>query len=293
MKVLVTAAHGNQGQLLLPKLQRAGLSVRALRGAGPREALIALGAAEAITGDAADPLVLDRAMAGVDTVYFVGPSAHPAERDMGLRMIDAAKKAGVKHVIYSSVLHPIISAMPHHALKRDIEEKLISSGLDFTILQPADYMKVVSYRETFASGVYKRWWPLDRREELVDLEDVTDVALKVIREGAPHYGATYPLCSGDCLTGHAIGAAIGRAIGKPVKCVETGAEDFLRGFFGAAADDPAFAYTLDVLRKLNAWHATHDFVGNPHVLTMLLGRKPNSFETVVRREYAAWRAANL
>jgi uncharacterized protein YbjT (DUF2867 family) len=232
-------------------------------------------------------------MSGVTTVYHVGPSAHPRERDMGFAAVDAAVKAGVRHFIYSSVLHPIVTALIHHALKRDVEEHLICSGLNFTILQPADYMQVISYREAFATGSYTRWWSVDRREELVDLEDVTDVALKVISEGSVHYGATYPLSSGDALDGYQIAEAIGRAMGQNVPTVETSAEDFLRTFFGAAHDDPGFAYPLKVLRALSAWYGTHDFVGNPNVLTLLLGRKPTSFESMVRREYAAYRSATL
>ena len=291
MTVLVMSAHGNQGRLLLPKLAQAGLKVRALRGAGPPEELLALGATQAVVGDAADPKVLEQALVGVRTVYHVGPSAHPNERAMGMAMVDAARNAGVEHLVFSSVLHPILSEMTHHALKRDIEEKLISSGLNFTILQPADYMQVISYRNTFETGVYGRWWSFARREELVDLDDVTDVALKVIREGAVHYGATYPLCSGDCLDGNQIADTVAQVMGRTIERLETSAEDFLQAFFGAAGDDPAAAYTLNVLRGLNAWYGKHDFVGNANVLTMLLGRKPNSFETMVRREFAAWQAA--
>lgn len=291
MTVLVMSACGNQGRLLLPKLARAGVRVRALRGAGPREELLALGASEAITGNAADPAVLDRALEGIDTVYHVGPSAHPQERAMGLLMIDAAQRAGVRHFVYSSVLHPIISAMPHHALKRDIEEALICSRLNWTILQPADYMQIKNFRGSFETGAYERWWSFERREELVDLDDVTDVAVRVIREGSAHYGASYPLSSGDALTGDEIAEAIARVVGRPIERRQNSAADFLQEFFGAAETDPAAAYTMNVLKGLNAWYDKHDFIGNPAVLTMLLGRKPNSCEAMVRREYAAWQAA--
>lgn len=284
--ILVMAAFGNQGRLLLPKLAAKGARVRGLRAtAGGEDALLALGAVDAVSGDAADPAVLARALDGIRTVYHIGPGGHPQERAMGFAMVEAAAKAGVEHFIYSSVLHPIIEDMVQHRLKREVEAAIVTSGLNFTILQPSDYMQVVFYQEAFRTGVYRRWWNVDRREALVDLEDVTDVAARVITEGAAHHGATYELSSGDCLTGAQIAAAIGRVMGREVRLEEITAEDFLTIFFGAAKEDPRFAYTIDMLRAMNHWYGAHDLLGNANVLTMLLGRRPNSFEDVLRRDY--------
>ena len=55
--ILVTSAYGNQGKRLIPKLAASGARVRALRaGPGGEAALIALGAVEAIIGDASDQI---------------------------------------------------------------------------------------------------------------------------------------------------------------------------------------------------------------------------------------------
>jgi uncharacterized protein YbjT (DUF2867 family) len=92
--ILVTAAHGNQGRLLLPKLAAAGFKVRGLRKTKGGEAeLLKLGGTEVIIGDLTDRAVLDRAMKGVESVFHVGPSAHPMEREIGIEMVEAAKRA--------------------------------------------------------------------------------------------------------------------------------------------------------------------------------------------------------
>jgi uncharacterized protein YbjT (DUF2867 family) len=76
--ILVTAAFGNQGRRLIPRLASAGARVRALRHAPDgAPALQALGATEVIIGDAADAGALRGAMSGIDAVYHIGPSAHP------------------------------------------------------------------------------------------------------------------------------------------------------------------------------------------------------------------------
>lgn len=93
--ILVTAAYGNQGQRLIPLLAGAGKQVRAMRGSGDLEPLKALGATEAIRGDASDPADLARAMQGVATVYHIAPSLHPREQEMGLAVVEAAEAAGL------------------------------------------------------------------------------------------------------------------------------------------------------------------------------------------------------
>jgi hypothetical protein len=42
------------------------------------------------------------------------------------------------------------------------------------------------------------------------------------------------------------------------------------------------------LRAISARYSSHDFVGNPNVLTWLLGRPPTTFESYVRGQHAAF-----
>ncbi len=50
--------------------------------------------------------------------------------------------------------------------------------------------------------------------------------------------------------------------------------------------DPAEAgHQIRVLRAISARYSSHDFVGNPNVLTWLLGRPPTTFEEYVRRQH--------
>ena len=287
--ILVTAAYGNQGSRLIPKLAAAGARVRALRASpGGEAALIALGAAEAVIGDAADPDVLARAMVGVESVYHVGPSAHPRERAMGFAVVDAGRKAGVRHVVLSSVLHPMLRALIQHELKRDIEEYLIESGLDFTILQPADYMQVLRCQRAFETGELQLAWNVDRRQSVVDLEDIAEVAAKVLLEGPAHYGATYELSAPGCFTGHDIGKIIARVTGRPIRVIEVDPAERMRDHF---KDAPGGDYQLRVFQAIREWYGAHDFVGNPNVLTMLLGRTPTSLEAHIAAEYSRFTSA--
>ena len=71
-------------------------------------------------------------------------------------VIGAAREADVEHLVFHSVLHPQIEAMPHHWQKMRVEELLLQSGLHYTILQPTIYMQniLASWDAISQNGVY-------------------------------------------------------------------------------------------------------------------------------------------
>ena len=299
--ILVTAAYGNQGQRLIPMLTRAGKTVRAMRASGDLEALKALGATEAIHGDASDPATLARAMEGVETVYHVGPSLHPREEAMGVAVVEAAEAAGVKHLVFSSVLHAIESRLIQHRSKLAIEQRIIVSDLKWTILQPTNYMLPAWSYPVFKSEVFRLWWSLDRRQSLIVLDDYAEVAAKVILEGERHHGATYELSSGDCLTAYEIADRFSKIIGKTIRAEEVSADDFMIKYrkhhamqalldAGHTVTSADFPYEFEVFRAIGACYSESDFVGNPNVMTWLLGRTPTTVEEYLRKEYARFQA---
>jgi uncharacterized protein YbjT (DUF2867 family) len=285
--ILVTAANGNQGRLLMPKLLAAGLPVRAcVQSEASAARLRALGAAEVLAGDITEPDLMARAVSGVEKVYHVGPTIHPREREMGLALVDAAQAAGVRHFVFSSVLHAITTDLVQHEIKRDIEEHLLSSGLEFTILQPSNYMLPLKLRPVFERGVFELSWSLERRQSLVDLGDVTDVAVMALTDSARHAGATYELAGPGRYTAHELGDIISRVLGRRIEVREIDADTYLRAWTGDT-DPREVTHQVRVLRAITARYSSHDFVGNPNVLTWLLGRPPTTFEDFVRRQHEA------
>lgn len=280
--VLVTAGFGNQARAVIPRLRAAGFRVRAMR-ASNRPGPLELGAHEVVIGDAADPTDAARALEGVHAVYHVGPTFHPRERQMGMNMIEQAGRARVEHFVFSSVLHPVLTGLPQHAIKRDIEERLLESGLNFTILQPSDYMQMSVLGYIAEHDVFMLGFDLQRRQALVDLDDVAEVLARVLREGSVHYGASYELSSHDNLTGHDIAERLSQATGRRVVARLSHIDDEqLAGFFGTT-DLAAVSYQVKTLKAVNAWYNTFDFIGNGNVLRMLLGREPTSYLEFARR----------
>jgi NAD(P)H dehydrogenase (quinone) len=131
-----------------------------------------------------DPGTLERLMDGARAVYHICPNMHPQELSIGQAVIAAARRAGVEHLVYHSVLHPHVEAMPHHWQKMRVEEQLFASGLAYTILQPAAYMQNVlaHWERMVAEGVYPVPYAVETRLGMVDLADVARAAATVLCE---------------------------------------------------------------------------------------------------------------
>lgn len=289
--ILVTSANGNQGTRLVPKLLQAGHDVRAcVRSEQSADRLRAQGVRQVLVGDLADPGFVGRIMRGVASVYHIGPTLHPAERAMGFAMVDAARAAGVGHFVFSSVLYAIATDLIQHEIKRDIEEHLLSSGLEFTILQPSNYMLPLRMRPVFEEGVFRLTWSLDRRQSMVDLDDITDVAALVLAEPERHAAATYELVGPGRFTAYDIGRVLSDVLGREVGIERIDPETFTRARL-VGRDQSTFEYQLRAACAIGTRYSSHDFIGNPNVLAWLLGRSPTTFEEFVRKEHAAFQRA--
>jgi uncharacterized protein YbjT (DUF2867 family) len=284
--ILVTAANGNQGKLLIPKLLAAGASVRAcVRTEASGKLLRAAGVADVVVGDMSDAQLMARAMKGIEKVYHVGPTLHPREREIGFAAVDMARASGVRHFVLSSVLHAITTDLVQHEIKRDIEEHLLSSGLEFTILQPSNYMLSHRLKTAFERRLFRLPWSLERYQSLVDLGDATDVVGIVLVNSERHAGATYELVAPGRYTAHDLAKIISGVLGSEIAVEQISCDTFLKERFGDAEQLP---YEARVMRAISARYSSHDFIGNPNVLGWLLGRPPTTYAQFVQTQYDAY-----
>ena len=131
--ILVTGAAGKTGRAVTRALARTGAAVRALiHKESQRDLVLKAGAGEVVLGDLLNPDSVIQALAGVRTLYHIPPNIHPKELEIGELVISAAKGANLDHLVYHSVLHPQIEAMPHHWLK-------LQGGAAFTGIRTGVY----------------------------------------------------------------------------------------------------------------------------------------------------------
>jgi uncharacterized protein YbjT (DUF2867 family) len=280
--ILVTAAGGNTGAYVIPALRACDQAVRAL---GRSERIHGLGGpgVDTVAGDMLDEAFLDRALEGVDAVVHIGPAFHPQEAAMGRAVIEAATRAGISRFVQFSVAHPQLEFLLNHQAKSRVEDDLVGSGLDYTILQPMHYMENFDPVTIAREGTLRLQYSLATPLAFVDLADVAEVAALVVTEPGHSY-ATYPLCGSDLLTGHEIAALIATRTGAPVVGEQWDIEEFI----AAIGQHHALPrYTIDGLYRLFTYYGLHGITGNPNVLRWLLGREPTTFAQYVDRRMTA------
>lgn len=105
---------------------------------------------ETIIGDIKDRQSLAAAFKNVNSVISTasstlsrqeGDSIETVDQEGQLNVVDAAKNAGVKHLVFIS-FNPIAEEFPLQTAKRKVEESIKNSGLTYTILQPTMFMEV-------------------------------------------------------------------------------------------------------------------------------------------------------
>jgi NAD(P)H dehydrogenase (quinone) len=283
--ILVTGAGGKTGRAVIAALASRGAQARALVHREEHAAgAMAEGAHEACVGSFDDPAALLAAMRGVSAVYHICPNVSLHEVAYARAAVAAAKGAGVRRLVYHSVLHPQIEAMPHHWDKMRAEDLLLASGLDVTFLQPTAYMQNIlsGWREITEAGIYRVPYPVESRISLVDLDDVATAAALVLTQDG-HTGATYELVGTPPLSQVEVAQVLGEALGRPVRAVAEPVEAWEARARAAGMAE----HQRDRLAKMFRTYAQHGLVGNPNALGWLLGRPPATFTAFARRAVQA------
>jgi uncharacterized protein YbjT (DUF2867 family) len=277
MKILAVGASGHIAGLVIPALVQHGAIVRGLV-RRPAQVDIAKerGAAEVAVGDLLDAASLDAAMKGVDGVFHIGPVFAPDEIDMGKNVVEAAIRAGVRKLVFSSVIHPVLS-LPNHAAKAPVEEAFINSGMDFTILHPAVLFQnfAGSWSRIVEAGVLAEPWSPETKSSRVDYRDVAEVAAIAFTEDRLAYG-TFELCASGIYSRRDLAAILGEVLNRKIEVGTLGADAF--------GDVPAD------MKAMFEHYNHHGLVGNPLSLRTILGREPRTIRAFFEELASADRA---
>lgn len=276
--VLVMGASGKTGRAVTAALVARGQPVRAaVRSETGAKTAHAAGAREIAHVDLASGFGLAGAVAGCRAVYHLAPNVHPDEVGIATRVVAAARAAGVRRIVFHSVLHPDDHTMPHHQRKAAAEEVVRRSGLAWTMLRPAAYHQNLT--EAALQGRLAVPYRLDAPFTNVDLRDVAEVAALVLRADATgqHEGQTYDLCGAETLTVTRMAHIAGSVLGREVTAERVEPAEWARGP-GARLSPGA----LDDLLAMFAAYDRRGFVGSAAALRILLRRAPRTWADAVR-----------
>lgn len=226
--IAVAGATGQQGGAVARRLLADGWQVRALtRDAGKPAAqeLKALGA-ELVSGDLDNRAELDAAFKGVYGVfsvqnYWLPNVGFEGEIRQGKSVADAAKAAGVQHLVYSSVgaAHRGMS-QKHFESKWLIEQYIHSLDIPFTTLRAAFFMDNHNWSRAYIlSGTFTGMGLRPEKGiQSIAVEDVGVFAALAFADPEMFVGQTLEL-AGDELTESEIAETFSKVVGRTVNLV--------------------------------------------------------------------------
>jgi len=285
MSVVVTGATGQLGRLIVESLLELGVPAAEITAGGrATEKIAALGerGVSVVHLDYTDAASLDSAFAGADVVVLVSSSEIGQRFAQHSFAIDAAVRAGVGRIVYTSIPKasetPMLLAQEHKAT----EAAIIASGLPYTFARNAWYIENYTPQipNYLAHGVVGAAG--DGTVSVATRADYADAAAVLASTGG-HVNAVYEL-GGDSITLTELAALVSAASGQDVAYTDVD-EDTLRGILVSAAGfpEPVAAVFADVDSRIKA--------GDLHVtsgdLERLIGRPATPAADAVKAAVAA------
>ena len=266
----ITGATGNIGRMVASLLSDTGglrLLVRTPAKLDPELADVAQVRA---TQYADDPSTVE-ALEGVDVLFMVSATESPDRVEVHRAFVDAAKKAGVEHIVYTSFLAAAPDAT--FTLARDhwyTEQHIRESGMAWTFLRDSFYLD-------FFPGMVDEHGVMrgpagNGRVGAVARQDVARSAVAVLRDPSPHAERTYDMTGPEALSLTDMAQIIGEAQGREVTYREETVEEAYasRAHYGA----PAW--------QVDAWVSTYTAIASGELdvvsdnVRALTGRSPMS-----------------
>lgn len=278
--ILVTGAAGQLGRRVVHHLlETENVAPQNIVAASRDTAKLAEFAARGVAlrkADFDDAATLEASFTGVDRLLIISTDALavPGQRlAQHKRAIDAAVKAGAKHLFYTSMPQPdnsLVTFAPDHL---GTEEAMKASGLAYTILRDAWYHDNLlhSLPHNLQTG---SWYSAagEGRIATIAREDCARAIAAALASPKTPGNATYTLTGSESLTTEEIATIAADVSGKPLKVIHVSDEQLAAGLKSAGIPD----FFAAVLVSADATTRTGRFDIVTDDFETLTGRKPQS-----------------
>src|SRR5438132_1371750 len=243
--VLVTGATGTIGRDIAKRLSEGGVSVRA----GVRDQAKAkkeLPDIALVPLDFENEKTFSEALDGVEKVFLLPPLL-PNQLEVMNRFVDAAKRAGVGHIVKLSAIGiddetQSTAIKWHGASERHIRE----SGVAFTFLRPNSFMQnFITYFPPSDGAIYLPWG--NGTASFVDTRDVASVAADVLTSDG-HEGKIYTLTGPVALGIADVARILAEVAGRDINYVDVPETAARNGMLQAGIPK----WQVDALMELHA-----------------------------------------
>ncbi|MDQ8043034.1 MAG: SDR family oxidoreductase [Solirubrobacteraceae bacterium] len=279
--IAITGASGNLGrltaELLLDQVDPSSV-VLLTRTASKLDDLAAKGAIVR-EADFDDPATVEAALAGVDKALFVSTDTVGTRVAQQTAAVEAAKRAGVKHVVYTSAPltsadNPAIATQEHF----HTEEAIKATGLAYTFLRNNLYseFQIAPGAGAVASGtIYSNKG--DGATAYVTRVDCAAAAAAVLAGGTEHENVAYEISGSEALTDTQVAELLTEVTGKPVEVVKVDDAGLTGGL--EAAGLPPFIIPVLVTFGIAARESLLSHVST--AVADLTGKQPTTLREVL------------
>ena len=179
---------------------------------------------------------MQKALAGVETLFLVPVREHPERVRLHTTAVDAAVAAGVRRIVYSSFLGA--GADSTFTLARDhyaTEEHIRSKGVAFTFLRGSAYLEVL--RWIIGSDGVIRGPAGDGRLAPVARDDMADTVANVLSSDGAHDGETYDVTGPESVSLQQVAHEFALVTGRRIAYVNETPEEALASRRASGAAD--------------------------------------------------------
>ena len=277
--IVVTGATGHLGRLviaaLLKKVPASGI-VAAVRNMEKARDIAALGV-QVRYADYNQPATWDDALKGADKVLLISSSEVGQRAKQHRSVIDAAKRAGVKLLAYTSVLRADTSPLGLAAEHKETEAMIRASGIPFTLLRNSWYTEnyTAGIPGALAQGAVYGCAGEGRIASAARADYAEAAAVVMTAENQA--GRVYELAGDTAYTLAELAAEISRQSGKNIGYVNLPEAEYRNVLVKAGLPEPVAALIADSDTGVSKGALFDD----GHQLSKLINRPTTSLATAV------------
>lgn len=276
MTIAITGATGQLGRLVVAQLLRTVPAGELLALARSTAKAADLGIA-ARCADYARPETLPPALAGVDTLLLISSSEVGQRIAQHRNVVEAAKRAGVKRIVYTSLLHADTSPLSLAPEHLDTEQAIKASGLAYTVLRNGWYIEnhTAAIPAALSAGVLLGSAGEGRFSAAARADYAAAAAVVLTSPG--HEGKTYELAADDAYTRAQFAAEVSRQAGKPLVYKDLPQAEYADALAGAGLP-------LPLAQALASWDASAAgdvLFDDSRQLSRLMGRPTTPLPAVI------------
>ncbi|MBU9812070.1 SDR family oxidoreductase [Rahnella perminowiae] len=277
--IAVTGATGQLGRLVIAALLKkvpAHQIIAAVRNPQKAQDLAEQGI-QVRQADYSQPATLDSAFEGVEKLLLISSSEVGQREAQHNAVIDAAKRAGVQLLAYTSLLHADKSPLGLGVEHRATEKALSESAIPFVLLRNGWYTE--NYAASIAPALAHNAFIGSVGEGKISSaarQDYAEAAAAVLTQ-ENQAGKIYELAGDDAYTLAEFTAEIARQSGKKVDYINLPEADFAKALLGAGLPEGL----ANMLADSDAGAGKGGLFDDSHTLSKLIGRPTTPVKDVI------------